>query len=141
MKRLLISAAACAALALTVTSCSDDESPKDEATQAASELCSDLSELKADNAKLKALDASATKEQFQDAYNDVVDDWDDVSEHLNELDSAKKDAVQGAADDLKQAYGDLPGDTTGAQGVAKLKPQIEKLDETVAAASTGLKCP
>ncbi|MEV0317325.1 hypothetical protein ACIBKX_23075 [Streptomyces sp. NPDC050658] len=144
MKRLLATGMLCAALALSVTSCSDDDddSPREEATEAAADLCSDLSELKADNTKLRDLDpASATKEQIKDAHEDVQDGWDDVKNDLGKLDSAKKEALTNAADDLKKAYDDLPDDTTGKDALNQLQPQIKKLDETLAAASTDLKCP
>ncbi|NBE56812.1 hypothetical protein [Streptomyces boluensis] len=142
MKRLVAAGAVCAVLALSTTACSDsDSSPEDEATKAASELCENLGELKADNQKLAALDpATATKEQVQDAYDDVKDDWNDVKGNLSALSSAKRDAVQGASDDLRQASEDVPGDTTAQQTLTDLKPQIDKLATTVSDASTSLKC-
>ncbi|MFD5143774.1 hypothetical protein [Streptomyces sp. NPDC058401] len=143
MKRLPIAAALGAAAALFLTGCSsDDPSPKEQATQAASELCTGLSTLKADQAKLAALDpASATKDQIKDAVDAVQTDWDNVSSSLKDLGAAKKSAVGSAVGDLKSGFGNLPGDTTGSDALTQLKPQIQKFDETLVAASVGVTCP
>ncbi|NGO74206.1 hypothetical protein G6045_00665 [Streptomyces sp. YC504] len=143
MKRLLTTGAVVAALAFSLVACSDDDSsPKDEATKAAGETCTNLAALKSDTAALKNLDAaSATKDQLKEANQKVQDDWDKVKDSLGDLTSAKRDAVKGAADDLKSAYEDVPGDATGKDALTELKPQIDKLAETTAAASTELKCP
>ncbi|MFE4258309.1 hypothetical protein [Streptomyces sp. NPDC056883] len=143
MKRLPITAALGATAVLFLTSCSsDDPSPKAQATQAASELCTGLSTLKGDQAKLAALDpASATKDQIKDAVDAVQTDWDKISSSLKDLNSAKKSAVGSAVGDLKSGAGNLPGDTTGSQALTQLKPQIQKLDETLVAASAGVTCP
>lgn len=117
------------------------QSPKAEATRAASALCTNLSTLKGDTAKLDALDpATATKDQIKDAHEAVQKDWTAVSGDLGDLKGAKKDAVSGAADGLKKAYEDLPGDTTGKEALTALRRQIRKLNETAAAASTSVAC-
>ncbi|MFJ8013690.1 hypothetical protein [Streptomyces sp. NPDC096339] len=143
MKRLAITAALGTATAvLFLSGCSsDDSSPKEQATKAAADLCDGLSTLKADQAKLAALDpATTTKDQLGDAVKAVQKDWESVASSLGDLDSAKKSAVQSAVGDLKSGYADLPGDATGADAQAKLKPQVQKLDETLVAASAGVKC-
>lgn len=142
MKRLPVIGLLCATAVFGLTACSDDSSsPSEDATKAASELCSDLSELKADNAKLRALDpASATKDQVKEAQQAVQDDWNSVKENAGQLKDAERSAVQSAAEDLKKAYEALPGDTTGQDALAKLQPQILKLDEATTSAATGLKC-
>ncbi|MFE2283830.1 hypothetical protein ACFXDJ_06625 [Streptomyces sp. NPDC059443] len=141
MKRFVATTMLCATAALGLTACSDDSSPKDKATQAASALCTNLSALKGDTAKLDALDpATATKDQIKDAYEAVQKDWAAVSSDLGDLKGAKKDAVSGAADGLKKAYEGLPGDTTGKDALTAIRPQIQKLNETAAAASTSVAC-
>lgn len=141
MKRLPVIGALCATVLFGLTACSDDSSPSEEATKAASELCTDLSELKADNAKLRALSpSSATKDQVKDAQQAVQDDWNSVKENASQLKEAERSAVQSAAEDLKKAYDALPGDTTGQDALAQLQPQILKLDEATTSAATGLKC-
>ncbi|WP_433543783.1 hypothetical protein ACQPZG_00750 (plasmid) [Streptomyces sp. CA-294286] len=142
MKRVLVPAAVSLAAVLSLASCSDnDASPKEEGTKAASELCTDLSELRADQAKLAALDpASATKDQVKEAYEAVQDDWKDVSESLGDLDEAKRNGLRSAADDLKKAYEDLPGDTSGKDALSKVKPQIQKLGTTVQESSRSVNC-
>ncbi|MEU9376145.1 hypothetical protein AB0D94_20540 [Streptomyces sp. NPDC048255] len=142
MKRLPVIGVLCATAVFGLTACSDDSSsPSEEATKAASELCTDLSELKADNAKLRALNpSSATKDQVKEAHQAVQDDWNSVKENASQLKEAERSAVQTAAEDLKKAYEALPGDTTGQDALAKLQPQILKLDEATTSASTGLKC-
>lgn len=141
MKRFPVIGVLCVSAVFGLTACSDDSSPSEEATKAAADLCTDLSELKADNAKLKALNpTSATKDQVKDAYEAVRKDWDDVKKNLDKLKDAERSAVQSASDDLKKAYEDLPGDTTGKDALTKLQPQIQKLDETSTAASAGLSC-
>ncbi|MFD4240141.1 hypothetical protein ACFWP3_00730 [Streptomyces sp. NPDC058525] len=141
MKRFPVIGVLCVGAAFGLAACSDDSSPSEEATKAAADVCSGLTELRADNAKLKALDpASATKDQVKDAYEAVREDWDGVKDNLGKLREAERAAVQSASDDLKKAYEDLPGDTTGKDALTKLQPQIQKLDETSAAAATGLQC-
>lgn len=143
MKRLAVAGAVCVALALSTAACSDDDdSPEGEATHAAGELCEDLRDLRSDADELAALKpASATKEQIEDAYNDVREDWDDAQEHVTALDVARKDAVQKAADDLRSAYDGVPDDATVPQVIDGVKAQAEKLTTTVTAASSSLKCP
>ncbi|MEU9234340.1 hypothetical protein [Streptomyces subrutilus] len=115
--------------------------PTDDPTAAAAQLCTNLNELKADNAKLRALDpANATKEQIQEAYSDVQDDWKDVADSTATWDTARKDAVKTAADDLKTAYEALPGDTTGRESVTALKPHTDKLETAVTEAHSSLNC-
>ncbi|MEU9250587.1 hypothetical protein AB0D66_01890 [Streptomyces sp. NPDC048270] len=141
MKRFPVIGVLCVGAAFGLAACSDDSSPSEEATKAAAEACSDLTELRADNAKLKALDpAAATKDQVKDAYDAVREDWDGVKDNLGKLREAERSAVQAASDDLKKAYEGLPGDTTGKDALTKLQPQIQKLEETSAAAAAGLQC-
>ncbi|MFD3699876.1 hypothetical protein ACFWUZ_27775 [Streptomyces sp. NPDC058646] len=141
MKRFPVIGVFCVSAVFGLSACSDDSSPAEEATQAAADVCTDLGALKADNAKLRALDpAVATKDQVKDAYEAVQKDWDGVKDNLSKLREAEQAAVKAAAEDLKKGYEGLPGDTTGQDALTKLQPQIMKLDETTAAASTGLKC-
>ncbi|MFM9371977.1 hypothetical protein [Streptomyces sp. Da 82-17] len=141
-KRLVLTGALCATLALSTAACSDDESPEEAATSAATELCGDIDDLQADIAKLTGLDpASATKEQVQDAYGDIRDDWNDAKEHITALSSAKEDAVTGAADGLKRAYEDIPDGTPVPEILTRLKPELEKLVDSVTQGSSDLKCP
>ncbi|MFD3805443.1 hypothetical protein ACFWSF_28095 [Streptomyces sp. NPDC058611] len=142
MKRLPVIGLLCATALFGLAACSDDSSsPSEEATKAASELCTDLSLLKADNAKLKALNpATATKDQVKDAQQAVQDDWNSVKENVSQLREAERSAVQNAAEGLKKGYEDLPGDTTGQDALTQLQPQIQQLDQATTAAATGLKC-
>lgn len=140
MNRLLATAVSTAAAALLVAggAASVAAEPTDDATQ---QLCSSLTELKADNAKLRALDpATATKDQIKDAHKAVQDDWKTVAESTAQFNAAQKDAVKSASNDLKKTYEGLPGDTTGAEILTKLTPDLQKLDTAVASAQTGLQC-
>ncbi|MEU6986337.1 hypothetical protein ABZ946_23350 [Streptomyces sp. NPDC046324] len=142
MKRHLMAGVLGVIVVLAVTACSDDNgSASEDATKAAGELCTDISELKADNAKLKALDpASATKDQVEEAVAAIRDDWDSIKENAATMRESERTAVQDAAEDLKKSYDDLPDDTTGRDALAQLQPQIQKLDETATAAATSLSC-
>ncbi|MFB7177562.1 hypothetical protein ACFCYI_07660 [Streptomyces sp. NPDC056257] len=141
MKRFPVIGLLCVSVAFGLSACSDDSSPEEEATQAAKDLCTDLTALKADNAKLKALNpATATKDQVKEAYDAVQEDWSGVKDNLSKLKDAEREAVKSAAENLKKGYEDLPGDTTGKDALTQLQPQIQKLDETATAASTGLRC-
>ncbi|MFJ9343270.1 type IV pili methyl-accepting chemotaxis transducer N-terminal domain-containing protein [Streptomyces sp. NPDC101733] len=133
----------CATAALGLSACSDssDETPKEEATKAAAALCNDLATLKADSAKLRAMDpANSTKDQIKSAFDAVQTDWDNVKKNAQALEQAKRDAVKNSAEGLKKSYEDLPGDTTGQQVMTSIQPELAKLDASVAAASTSLKC-
>jgi predicted nucleic acid-binding Zn-ribbon protein len=142
MKRFPVIGVLCVSAAFGLAACSDDSSsPSEEATKAAADLCTDLNALKADNAKLKALDpAVATKDQVKDAYDAVQKDWEGIQSNMTKMKQAEQDAVKSAAEGLKKAYGDLPGDTTGKDALTKLQPQIQTLDQAATTASTGLKC-
>ncbi|WP_328926724.1 hypothetical protein OG429_20405 [Streptomyces sp. NBC_00190] len=141
MKRFPVIGVLCVSAVFGLAACSDDTSPAEEATKAAADLCTDLTSLKADNAKLKALNpATATKDQIKDAVNAVQEDWANVKENAQQLKEAERAAVQDAAENLKKAYEDLPGDTTGKDARTQLQPQIEKLDQATTAAATGLRC-
>ncbi|MEU8773774.1 hypothetical protein [Streptomyces sp. NPDC048606] len=142
MKRFAATTLICATAALGLSACSDDSTtPKEEATQAAQALCTNLSSLKGDTAKLRALDpANATKDQIKDAYEAVKKDIDAMGDNLQSLEQAKRDALKSAGENLKKAYEDLPGDTTGQNVMTAIQPQVKTLEETVAASSTTLKC-
>ncbi|UQW99876.1 hypothetical protein [Streptomyces sp. RerS4] len=144
MKRFAATTLICATAALGLSACSDDKdntTPKEEATQAAQALCTNFSELKGDTAKLRALDpANATKDQIKEAYDAVKEDLDAMGDNLQSLEQAKRDALTAAGDNLKKAYEDLPGDTTGQNTLTAIRPHVVKLEETVAASSTTLKC-
>ncbi|MET9470281.1 hypothetical protein ABZY44_36905 [Streptomyces sp. NPDC006544] len=141
MKRLPVIGVLCAAAVFGLSACSDDSSPSEDATKAASALCADLSELKGDTAKLKALDpSSATKDQVKDAQQAVQDDWNSVKTNASQMKEAERSAVQSATEDLKKAWDDVPGDTTGKDALTMLQPQIQKLDQATTAAAAGLKC-
>ncbi|WP_329198581.1 MULTISPECIES: hypothetical protein [unclassified Streptomyces] len=142
MKRLIASGLLCAAVVLGVSACSsDDTTPQEKATKAAAEMCSNLTQLRADNAKLKTLNpATATKDQIQDAYNAVQTDWKNLKASRETMKSAERDAVQSSAEDLKKAYENLPGDTTGKDALSQLQPQIRSLDDAVRQAAT-TQCP
>ncbi|KJK52388.1 hypothetical protein [Streptomyces sp. NRRL F-4428] len=142
MKRFPVIGVLCLSAVFGLGACSDDSSsPSEDASEAAADLCTDLNALKADNAKLKALNpAVATKDQIKEAHDAVQQDWEDVKENAGKMKDAERSAVQSAAENLKKAYEDLPGDTTGRDALTQLQPQIQQLDDATAAASSGLKC-
>ncbi|OKI29656.1 hypothetical protein CG724_24415 [Streptomyces sp. CB02120-2] len=142
MKRFVASGLLCAAVVLGATACSsDDTTPEEEATKAAAELCTSLTQLKSDNAALKALSpATATKDQMKSAYDAVQTDWQNVKKNTTTLKSAEKSAVTTAAENLKKAYEGLSGDTTGKDALTQLQPQIQALDTAVTEAATTQKC-
>lgn len=142
MKRFVASGLLCAAAVLGASACSsDDTTPQEEATKAAAQLCSNLTQLRADTAKLKALNpATATKDQMQEAYKAVQTDWKNVKDSASTMRSAERDAVQSSAEDLKKAYDNLPGDTTGKDALTQLQPQIRQLDDAIKQAAT-TQCP
>ncbi|MGW0901256.1 hypothetical protein ACWD0G_30495 [Streptomyces goshikiensis] len=142
MKRFVASGLLCAAVVLGATACSsDDTTPEEEATKAAAELCTSLTQLKSDSAALKALSpATATKDQMKSAYDAVQSDWQNVKKNTTTLKSAEKSAVTTAAENLKKAYENLPGDTTGKDALTQLQPQIQALDTATTQATTSQKC-
>ncbi|MFF4453888.1 hypothetical protein [Streptomyces goshikiensis] len=142
MKRFVASGLLCAAVVVGATACSsDDTTPEEEATKAAAELCTSLTQLKSDSAALKALSpATATKDQMKSAYDAVQSDWQNVKKNTTTLKSAEKSAVTTAAENLKKAYENLPGDTTGKDALTQLQPQIQALDTATTQATTSQKC-
>ncbi|MFD5508019.1 hypothetical protein ACFWIB_09620 [Streptomyces sp. NPDC127051] len=143
MKRFVASGLLCTAVVLGASACSssDDTTPAEAASSASAALCTSLVQLKSDNAALKALNpATATKDQLQSAYDAVQADWKKVKENSSALKSAEKDAVTTAAENLKKAYEDLPGDTTGKDAITQLQPQIQALDTAATQATTANNC-
>ncbi|MFE6846138.1 hypothetical protein [Streptomyces sp. NPDC057686] len=143
MKRFVASGLLCAAAVLGASACSSDDNatPEEAASSASAALCTSLVQLKSDNAALKALNpATATKDQLKSAYDAVQADWKKVKESSSALKSAEKEAVTTAAENLKKAYEDLPGDTTGKDAITQLQPQIQALDTAAAQATTANNC-
>ncbi|MEV0985750.1 hypothetical protein [Streptomyces sp. NBC_01343] len=143
MKRFVASGLLCAAVVLGASACSsdDDTTPAEAASSASAALCTNLVQLKSDSAALKALNpATATKDQLKSAYDAVQTSWKNVKESTSALKSAEKDAVTSAAENLKKAYEDLPGDTTGKDAATQLQPQVQALDTATTEATTAHKC-
>ncbi|MCX4775971.1 hypothetical protein [Streptomyces sp. NBC_01264] len=141
MNRLLATAVSTAAAALLVAGGAASASAAEPTDDATTKLCSSLTELKADNAKLRELDpATATKDQIEEAHKAVQDDWTTVAKSTAQFKAAHKEAIKNATKDVKKTYDGLPGDTTGAEALTKLTPNLQNLDEAVANAQTGLKC-
>ncbi|MEU8779809.1 hypothetical protein [Streptomyces sp. NPDC048606] len=116
--------------------------PTPNQSAAAAQLCTDLNKLRADATALFGLNpASATKDQVKDAYEDVRDGWESVSESTATWNAAQKDAIKSAADGLKKTWDDLPDDATATDAAGKLKPQAQTLNTAVQSARTGLQCP
>ncbi|MFD3875123.1 hypothetical protein [Streptomyces sp. NPDC058623] len=116
--------------------------PTPNQSAAAAQLCTDLNKLRSDVTALVGLNpTSATKDQVADAYNDVKNGWDSVSESTATWDAAQKEAIKSAADALKKSWDDLPDDATATDAATKLKPQGQMLDTAVKSARTGLQCP
>ncbi|GAA0274808.1 hypothetical protein GCM10010302_10510 [Streptomyces polychromogenes] len=137
-----VSAAAALLLSVGGASAAFAADPSPNQSAAAAQLCTDLNELRSDATALFGLNpASATKDQVKSAYNDVRDEWGEVSKSTAAWNAAQKEAVKSAADGLKKTWDDLPGNATGAEAATKLKPQAQKLDSAVKSARTGLKCP
>ncbi|MFE2248686.1 hypothetical protein [Streptomyces lavendulae] len=136
-----LSAAAALVLSIGGASAAFAADPSPNPSAAAAQLCTDLNKLRSDATALSGLSASSTKDQAKNAYNSVKDDWDTVSKSTATWSAAQKDAVKSAADGLKKTWDDLPGDATGTEAAAKMKPQAQMLDSAVKSARTGLKCP
>ncbi|MGW7319548.1 hypothetical protein [Streptomyces sp. NPDC054854] len=116
--------------------------PTPNQSAAAAQLCTDLNKLRSDATALFGLNpASATKDQVEDAYNDVEDGWDSVSESTATWNAAQKEAIKSAADGLKKTWDDLPDDAPATDAATKLKPQAQMLDSAVKSARTDLQCP
>ncbi|MFE2149145.1 hypothetical protein ACFXAO_03800 [Streptomyces lavendulae] len=136
-----MSAAAALVLSVGGASAASAADPIPNPSAAAAQLCTDLNKLRSDATALSGLSPSSTKDQAKSAYNSVKDDWDTVSKSTATWSAAQKDAVKSAADGLKKTWDNLPGDATGAEAAAKMKPQAQMLDSAVKSARTGLKCP
>ncbi|MEU2392962.1 hypothetical protein [Streptomyces sp. NPDC007369] len=116
--------------------------PTDDPGKAAADLCANINQLSSDTAALNALNPStATKDQIKDATDKVQEDWKDVAESTATWNQAKKNAVKTASENLKKAYENLPGDTTGSQAVTKLAPQVQALNASIRDARRELTCP
>ncbi|MFD0272009.1 hypothetical protein ACFVGY_36390 [Streptomyces sp. NPDC127106] len=111
-------------------------------SQAAADLCANINELSSDTAALQALNPSTTtKDQLKEATEKVQEDWKEVAESTATWNQAKKNAVKTAAENLKKAYANLPGDTTGSQAATQLAPQAQALNTSIRDARRDLNCP
>ncbi|MFK0255856.1 hypothetical protein [Streptomyces sp. NPDC090445] len=111
-------------------------------SQAAADLCANINQLSSDTAALQALNpATTTKDQVKDATEKVQEDWKEVAESTATWNQAKKNAVKTATENLKKAYANLPGDTTGSQAATKLAPQVQALNTAIRDARRDLNCP
>ncbi|MFD7631656.1 hypothetical protein ACFV7Q_37590 [Streptomyces sp. NPDC059851] len=116
--------------------------PTADPSKAAADLCASINELSSDTAAMNALNPStATKDQIKDATDEVQDGWKKVAESKATWNQAKKNAVKTASENLKKAYENLPGDTTGSQAVTQLAPQLQALNASIRDARRDLTCP
>ncbi|MGW4687880.1 hypothetical protein ACWEPM_23680 [Streptomyces sp. NPDC004244] len=146
MKRRFLRTAAVTTAALVMTGGGTTAAlaadPTPDPSKAAAELCTNLNQLSSDTAALQAMKPdTTTKDQLKAATQKVQDDWKKVAQSTATWTQAKKDAVKTAAENLKKAYDNMPGNTTASQAATNLTPQVQALNTAVRDARSELKCP
>ncbi|MET9802558.1 hypothetical protein [Streptomyces sp. NPDC006368] len=127
---------------LVLSGCAGDRVPPDlEARVAADTLCEDLGGLRMDAGELSDLSpATAGIDDIRDLREDVSHALDVVTRSAERVRKAKAGAISDAYDDLSRAIDGLPRDTTGASATERLRPQLEALDQAIAASQAAVKC-
>ena len=91
-------------------------------------VCDDIAVL---DESIQALEdlvpATATVEDYRDAWDTIEDAYQVVIADREALSEANANALSGAHDDLATAIDDLPDDANVEEAVASLQPEIEAL--------------
>ena len=138
MKRTLaiIPVAIAAAFGLAAGGGNDEESQ----ASAEQDLCASLASFSAAVVNLQGLSPDSTKDDIEEARDNVKSAWDDVKSKAQDVASADTEALENAEDDLRSAVDDLPDDTTVAQGLEALKPQLTAVAQTYREIYNGAGC-
>lgn len=125
------------ALAAVSFACGDDGPSEAEAV---TELCSDLTGLRAADAAFDELgsdstinEIAATNQAYNDALDDVVDSAQDVA-------SIRSEPVEDAYADLDQGIDDISGDATIAEALTSIEDELVALGNAYDQAFASLDC-
>ena len=140
MKRqLAIGLTALLSASLLVACGSDDDDNGSDVQEANTEFCEDLREYGTALAGLASLDPTvATKEEFEDAADEVKSARGDLAESRAELVSAELDNLETQADDLDGALADAPDDAVIADVVTAAQTQVAEVQLSAAAVDTAV---
>ncbi|MFJ8648769.1 hypothetical protein ACIRNI_21935 [Streptomyces sp. NPDC093546] len=132
----------CAAGVLALSGCAGARmSPAEQERAATDTLCEDLGVLRMDAGKLADLGLTTTGlDDVRDLRDDVAHALDTVTQSAQRVRKARADAVTEAYDGLARAVDALPRDTSGAQAAERIRPQLEALDQAIAASQASAKC-
>ncbi len=132
-----VTATAVAALTLGAAACGgDDQSVAD----AEANMCSSLKSFATAVVDLKQVNPGNTKEDLQSAADNVKSAWDDVKSSAQDVKSADTAALDSAQSSLQSGVQDLPDDTTVADGLKQLQPELQEVNSTLEEISNGLNC-
>jgi hypothetical protein len=138
-KRILaLVAGACVALALGLAACGGGD--EDVQATAEADLCSALGTLSASITGLQGMPATSEKSEIQFQVGVVQNNWQSVQQDFSDLKEADKAALESAASDLQQAVEDLPEDTTFADALQQLEPELAAVHQAFAQMWNGLGC-
>ena len=126
------------AAAFGLAACGGDD--EDSQASAEQELCASLASFSAAVVNLQGLSPESTKDDISGARDDIASALDDVKSDAEDVASADTEALENAHDDLSSAVDDLPGDTTVAQGLEDLKPQVTAVANTYREMYNGAGC-
>ena len=126
------------AAALGLAACGGDD--EDGQASAEEELCGSLASFSSAVVNLQGLSPESTKDDIAGARDDVASALEDVKSDAEDVASADTEALENAHDDLSSAVDDLPGETTAAQGLEELKPQLNALAGTYREMYNGAGC-
>lgn len=103
--------------------------------------CADASALGSSLQALLSIDLQqATKDQFVQAWDKVVADWNTFRTDVAGAAAADKQRVQTAYDNLKAAIEALPSGTTARDAVAAVRPQLVSFGVALRQTVTDLGC-
>ena len=129
----------CAALAATLAfgaaACGGESQ-----AEAEQSMCTSLATFASAVVDFRQLDVGSSKEDIEDSADDVRSAWDDVKSDAQDLEEADESALESAHDDLQGAVDDLPDDTTAAEAIPALQPQLQAVDQSLQEISGGLNC-
>ena len=103
-------------------------------------MCTSLASFATAVVDFRQLDAGSSKEDIENSADDVRSAWDDVKSDAQDLEEADESALESAQNDLQDGVQDLPEDTTAAEAIPALEPQLQAVNQSLQEISGGLNC-
>jgi hypothetical protein len=135
MKKALALMACIGTMGVMVAACGGEST-----AEAKDNFCASMSDFSSAYVSYEGLDATATNDQYDDAYTDLDDAWDQLVEDAEDFAEADDNELTAAVNDLYNAAIALPGDYTASQNFEALQDEIQALPSAYKATFDGSGC-